>query len=76
MAKKAVVKFTGGFGSGELRDFTIGSVYHASIPSFGEFDKDGIEVMADDELWVVEDDAGDAVVTHISSGFEVLWSEK
>lgn len=76
MAKKAVVKFTGGFGSGELRDFTVGAVYHAELPSFGELDKDGLAVRRNDELWVVSDDAGDQVVTNISSGFEVLWSEK
>lgn len=76
MAKKAVVKFTGGFGNGELRDFTIGSFYHASIPSFGEFDKDGMAVAKDDELWVIADDAGDEIVTNIGSGFEIVWSEK
>jgi len=76
MAKKAVVKFTGGFGNGELRDFTVGNVYHAYLPSLGEIDKDGLSVRKDDELWVVADDAGDEVVTNVSSGFEVLWSEK
>lgn len=76
MAKKAVVKFTGGMGDGELRDFTVGNVYHAHLPSFGELDKDGLAVRNDDELWVVADDAGDEVVTNVSSGFEVLWSEK
>lgn len=76
MTKKAVVKFTGGMSTGELRDFTVGNVYHAHLPSFGEIDKDGLAVRSNDELWVVADDAGDEVVTNVSRGFEVLWSEK
>lgn len=69
MAKKAVVKFTGGVGAC-LTNLTVGSFYHAYLP------EDGYHVRYEDEVWIVADDAGEEVICQISDIFEIVWSEK
>lgn len=72
MAKQVQVRYVYNAGALECRDITVGCVYDAELPSFGEVDKDGVEVQCYDELWITEDDAGDAVVTRLSVGFELV----
>lgn len=72
MAKQVKVRYVYNAGALECRDITVGCVYDAELPSFGEVDKDGTEVQCYDKLWITEDDAGDAVVTHLSAGFELV----
>lgn len=75
MAKKAVVKFTGGVGE-YLTGLTVGSFYHAHLPEDGEIDSDGLAVRYEDEVWIVADDDGVEVICQISDGFDIAWSEK
>lgn len=72
MAKQVKVRYVYNAGALECRDITVGCVYDAELLSFGEVDKDGTEVQCYDKLWITEDDAGDAVVTHLSAGFELV----
>ena len=72
MAKQVQVRYVYNAGALECRDITVGRVYDAELPSFGEVDKDGAEVQRYDELWITKDDAGDTVVTHLSAGFELV----
>lgn len=72
MAKKVQVRYVYHTGALECRDCTIGRVYDAELYSFGEVDKDGAEVQYYDELWITKDDAGDAIVTKLSVGFELV----
>lgn len=72
MAKQVKVRYVYNAGALECRDITVGCVYDAELPSFGEVDKDGAEVQFYDELWITKDDAGDAIVTRLSVGFELV----
>lgn len=72
MAKQVQVRYVYNAGAFECRDITVGCVYDAELPSFGEVDKDGEEVQCYDELWITKDDAGDAIVTRLSVGFELV----
>lgn len=72
MAKQVQVRYEHNTGSMECRDLTVGRVYNAELPEFGEVDKDGVEVMNNDELWIIEDDVGDGVVTRLSYGFVLV----
>lgn len=72
MAKQVQVRYVYNAGALECRDCTVGRVYDAELPSFGEVDKDGAEVQFYDELWITKDDAGDAIVTRLSLGFELV----
>lgn len=76
MAKQVQVRYTGEHssvsGAFVARDLTVGRIYDAELPMAGEFDKDGLEVAYPDELWISADDVGDAVVTQLSDGFELV----
>ncbi|WNO29628.1 hypothetical protein [Enterobacter phage SDFMU_Pec] len=72
MAKQVKVRYVHNVGALVCRDCTVGRVYDAELPSFGEVDEAGAEVQYYDELWITKDDAGDAVVTRLSAGFELV----
>ncbi|WNO29996.1 hypothetical protein [Enterobacter phage SDFMU_EhYP] len=75
MAKQVQVRYTGpascAVGNEVCRDCSVGTVYSAYLPEAGEWDKDGLRVQYDDELWIIADDAGDGVVCRLADGFEL-----
>lgn len=72
MAKQVKVRYVYNAGAFECRNITVGRVYDAELPSFGEVDKDGAEVQFYDEVWITKDDDGDAIVTRLSVGFALI----
>lgn len=54
------------------RDLTPGKTYSAQRPKFGEIDPHGLHVVHSDELWIDADDKGEAVVTRLGYGFQLV----
>lgn len=54
------------------RNLTPGKTYSAKRPEFGEIDPHGLHVVHGDELWIDADDKGEAVVTRLGYGFQLV----
>lgn len=51
---------------------TIGNVYEAYIPEYGEEDPYGVNAYMTDEVWIAKDDDGEPVVVQLSDGLEIV----
>lgn len=54
------------------RDLTPGKTYSAKHPEFGEIDPHGLHAVHSDALWIDADDKGEAVVTRLGYGFQLV----
>lgn len=54
------------------RNLTPGKTYSAKRPKFGEIDPHGLRAVHGDELWIDADDKGEAVVTRLGYGFQLV----